>query len=367
MFRTLVKEAIVSKTFKVIILAGLLVTACQPQTTDQAFVFPPGAHDPMEIDLPLGIGAAPPIPENNPMTAAKVELGKQLFFDPRLSSDGTVSCATCHNPVLGFTDGRPVSMGVAGQEGGRSAPTVINLAYAQLGVFWDGRAKDLEEQAVGPIANPIEMANTHRGAVATLNGIPGYQAQFEAIFGSPDITIDNVGRAIAAFERTIISGNSAWDRFMSGDQNALSESAQRGWTLFEDREKSNCTACHAGFNLTDNQYHNLGVGMDEENPDAGRYVVTQNEEDRGRFKTPTLRDILYTRPYMHDGRFWTLEEVVDFYDEGGFENPTLDQEIKPLRLTDQEKADLVEFMKALDGEGWQVQPPTTLPQPAAGS
>jgi cytochrome c peroxidase len=223
----------------------------------------------------------------------------------------------------------------------------------------------LEEQAVGPIANPIEMGNTHRGAVATLNGIPGYQGQFEAIFGSPDITIDNVGRAIAAFERTIISGNSAWDRFMSGDQNALSESAQRGWTLFQDRERANCIACHAGFNLTDNGYHNLGVGMDDENPDQGRYVVTQSEEDRGRFKTPTLRDILYTRPYMHDGRFWTLEEVVEFYDVGGLENPNLDQEMRPLRLDDQDKSDLVEFMRALDGEGWQVQPPTTLPQPPA--
>ena len=349
-----------SKTWITLSVTGLMAIGCQPQAPDTAYQFPPGAHDPMEIELPLGIDAPPPVPEDNPMTPAKVELGKQLFFDPRLSSDGTVSCATCHNPVMGFTDGRPVSMGVMAQEGGRSAPTVINLAYAQLGVFWDGRARDLEEQAVGPIANPIEMANTHRDAEATLNGLPGYRQQFEAIFGSPDVTIDNVGKAIAAFERTIISGNSPWDRFMKGEESALSESARRGWILFQ--EKANCLKCHAGFNLTDNQYHNLGVGMDKENADLGRYVVTETEEDRGRFKTPTLRDLAYTRPYMHDGRFWTLEEVVDFYDDGGIPNASLDQEMKQLELTDSEKADLLEFMRSLNGEGWQVEPPTHLPQ-----
>jgi cytochrome c peroxidase len=316
----------------------------------------------MEWKLPVGIDAAPPIPADNPITPAKVELGRQLFFDPRLSVDGTVSCATCHNPVMGFTDGRPSSMGVRGQVGGRSAPSVINLAYAQNGVFWDGRAKSLEDQAKGPIANPIEMANTHEVLVQRLNTIPGYRDQFQLVFGSADITIDNVAKAIAAFERTVISGNSPWDRFMKGDATALSDSAKRGWDLFQ--KKANCIACHAGFNLTDNGYHNLGVGFDKSNPDLGRYAVTKAEEDRGRFKTPTLREITYTAPYMHDGSARTLEEVIDLYNKGGIKNPQLDPEMKPLNLSNQEKADLVAFLRSLNGEGWQVKPPIALPAEA---
>lgn len=313
----------------------------------------------MQPKLPAGIDAPPPIPADNLVTAAKVELGRQLFFDARLSVDGQVSCATCHNPVMGFTDGRPTSMGVRGQVGGRSAPTVINLAYAQNGVFWDGRAKSLEDQAKGPIANPIEMANTHEAVVSRLNTIPGYRDQFQHVFGSPEITIDNVAKAIAAFERTVISGNSPWDRFLKGDATALSDSAKRGWNLFQNKAK--CIKCHAGFNLTDNGYHNLGVGFDKPNPDLGRYRVTSGEEDKGRFKTPTLREITYTAPYMHDGSARTLEEVIDFYNKGGIKNPQLDQEVKPLNLTNEEKADLVAFLKSLNGEGWQARAPIALP------
>lgn len=351
------------KASTLLVLSAL--SACQPSPPPDSAI-PVAENSPMEINLPHGIDAPPPVPADNPMTLAKVELGKQLFFDARLSSDGTVSCATCHNPVMGFTDGRPTSMGTKAQVGGRSAPTIINLAYAPNGVFWDGRAASLEEQSKGPIANPIEMSNTHDAAIGTLNGIPGYRQQFQAVFGSPEITLDNTAKAIAAFERTIISGNSPWDRFLKGDETALSESAKRGWEIYKG--KANCLPCHAGFNLTDNGYRNLGVGLDKPDPDLGRFLVTNNEEDRGRFKTPTLREITYTGPYMHDGRFQTLEEVIDFYDRGGIKNPQLDPEMRPLNLTAAEKADLLALLKSFNGEGWKVTPPVSLPpSPKPGS
>lgn len=342
----------------------LAVAACQPAQEQAAA--PALDNNPMQLKLPLGIDAPPPIPADNPITPAKVELGRQIFFDARLSSDGTVSCATCHNPVMGFTDGRPTSMGTKAQIGGRSAPSVINLAYAPNGVFWDGRAKDLEDQAKGPIQNPIEMSNTHEAAVRRLNTIPGYREQFQQVFGSADITIDNVAKAIATFERTVISGNSPWDRFLKGDQNALSDQAKRGWDIYQ--KKANCIACHAGFNLTDNQFHNIGVGFDKPNPDLGRYLVTKAEDDRGRFKTPTLREITYTAPYMHDGSEKTLEDVIEFYNKGGNKNPQLDERIKPLNLTAQEKADLLALLKSFNGEGWMRTAPIQLPaDPKPGS
>jgi cytochrome c peroxidase len=343
-----------------VMLTALGLTACQtapaPSLGSTATKLD---NNPMTVGLPAGIDAPPPIPADNPITPAKVELGRQLFFDARLSSDRSVSCATCHNPVMGFADGRRTSMGTRGQVGGRSAPTVINLAYATGGVFWDGRAASLEEQAKGPIQNPIEMSNTHKNVVATLNALPGYRSQFEHVFGSPEITIDNVAKAIAAFERVIISGNSPWDRFMKGDQTALSEEARRGRDLFQT--KANCIRCHAGFNLTNNQFRNIGVGFDGPNPDLGRYEFTRNDGDRGRFKTPTLREITFTAPYMHDGSEPTLEGVIEYYDRGGNPNPYLDSDIEPLHLSKQEKADLLAFLHSLNGEGWKVQAPIQLP------
>jgi cytochrome c peroxidase len=234
---------------------------------------------------------------------------------------------------------------------------VINLAYATGGVFWDGRAASLEEQAKGPIKNPIEMSNTHENAVSTLNALPGYRAQFEHVFGSPEITIDNVAKAIASFERVIISGNSRWDRFVKGDQTALSEEARRGRDLFQT--KANCIRCHAGFNLTNNQFRNIGVGFDRPNPDLGRYEFTKNESDRGRFKTPTLREITFTAPYMHDGSEATLEDVIEYYDRGG--NGIEPDHGHRAYLTKQEKADLLALLHSFNGEGWKVQPPIQLP------
>ena len=315
-----------------------------------------------ELKVPLGLDDTElRIPEDNPLTNEKIELGKLLFFDKRLSVDGIVACANCHNPKFGFTDGEPVSTGVGGQKGGRSAPTAINRAFSTL-QFWDGRAPSLEEQAKGPMVNPIEMANpSHDAVVERLKKIKGYRELFKNAFGTEDLTIEHGVKAIASFERTVLSGNSAFDKFESGgDTLALSESAKRGLELF--REKARCTQCHAGFNFTDEKFHNIGVGMDKPRPDLGRYNVTKDEKDKGAFKTPTVREIASTAPYMHDGGFKTLEEVVDFYDKGGTPNPNLDKEIKELKLSAEEKKDLVEFLKSLSGEGWQVTPPEKFPE-----
>ncbi len=237
-------------------------------------------------------------------------------------------------------------MGIGGQEGGRNAPTVINSTYNYL-QFWDGRAASLEEQALGPIANPIEMGHTHEAMVQSLAGLAGYQDQFRKVFGR-EVNQEDVARAIAAFERTILSGNSAWDRHNRGEEGALSPEAKRGLDLFMG--KALCSKCHVGFNLTDSDFHNLGVGMDREEPDLGRYEITGDEKDKGAFRTPTLRDVQHTAPYMHDGSQGILEEVMDWYDKGGHPNPWLDPQIVPLNLTAQEKADLLAFLRSLDGE-----------------
>jgi cytochrome c peroxidase len=308
---------------------------------------------------PLGL---PPIqwPRDNPYSSAKVELGRYLYFERRLSADDTVSCASCHAPEHGFTDGSPVSTGIRGQKGGRSAPTVINRVYS-LAQFWDGRAGTLEEQAKGPIANPIEMGNTHDAVVAKLRGIAGYRPLFAKAFGSDDITIDRVTQAIACFERTVLSGNAPYDRYKAGDRSAMSAAQVRGMKVFFD--KAQCDRCHEGSNFTLNAYANIGIGTDKAEPDVGRYTITKDPRDWGVFKTPTLREIEHTAPYMHDGSLKTLEEVVEFYNKGGIPNKNLDANIKPLHLSDQQKSDLVAFLKALSGEGWKgITAPAALPE-----
>jgi cytochrome c peroxidase len=308
---------------------------------------------------PLGL---PPLswPRDNPYSAAKVELGRTLYFDRRLSADETVSCASCHEPRYAFTDGAAVSTGIKSQKGGRSAPTVINRAYS-LAQFWDGRAATLEDQAKGPIANPIEMGMTHDAAVERLKGIAGYRAMFAKAFGAGEINIDLTAKAIASFERTVLSGNAPYDRYKRGDKSAMTASQVRGMTVFFDKAK--CDKCHEGSNFTLNAYANLGVGTDKPEPDVGRFAVTHDPRDWGVFKTPTLREIEHTAPYMHDGSLKTLEEVVDLYDKGGIPNKNLDPNIKKLHLSDAEKKDLVAFLKSLSGEGWQqVKAPASFPQ-----
>ncbi len=324
------------------------------------------------IKLNMGDYTAPPlgldpvrIPRDNPQTPAKIALGKQLFFDPRLSSDGTVSCASCHLPELGWSNGLSFAFGVRGQRGTRSAPTVLNAAYADT-LFWDGRARSLEDQAKGPIANPVEMGNSHARAVATLREIPGYVAQFKAVFGREAFDIEDVVKAIAAYERTLISGNSPFDRYKyGGDRSAMTEAQVRGMKLFRDKKGPNCAKCHRfddfTADFTDFRFHNVGVGIDHPNPDTGRERVTHRQEDRGRFRTPTLRNVALTAPYMHDGRFATLEQVVDYYMRGTVENPNLDPEIHRFELTDSEKADLIAFLNALTGDTHEDETAPPLP------
>jgi cytochrome c peroxidase len=303
---------------------------------------------------PLGLKPVP-VPADNPLTPEKIELGKQLYFDPRLSRDNTVSCATCHDPEKGWSNGDAFATGVRGQVGGRSAPTIVNAAYADL-QFWDGRAHRLEGQALGPIQNPIEMDLTLDEVVAKLNKISGYREAFQKVFGT-DVTADGIAKAIASFERTCLSGDAPYDRFKAGDSTALSEAAQRGMKIFFG--KGQCSSCHVGPSFSDFSFHNIGVGMEKEKPDLGRYEVTKLLGDKGGFKTPTLREIARTAPYMHDGRFKTLEEVVDYYDKGGFNNPQIDEGIFALKLTAEEKADLVKFLtEGLTSESYpQVKPP----------
>lgn len=312
------------------------------------------AAGPYQLKMPLGLQKESAyIPPDNPLTSEKINLGKQLYFDKRLSADGMVSCATCHDPGKGFSDGLPTSKGIKGQVGGRNAPVTINRLFSQE-QFWDGRAASLEEQALGPIQNPIEMGHTLEGMTTTLQKISGYEAQFKKAFGT-GVTKEGVAKAIASFERTLLCGNSPFDKFQAGDKKALSVSAQRGLGLFMG--KANCVRCHAGFNFADEGYHNLGVGMDKPDPDLGRFKVTKKEDDKGAFKTPTLRDIAASAPYMHDGSAKTLEEVIDLYDKGGIKNPQLSKEIKPLKLTSQEKADLVAFLKSLSCPDLKVAAP----------
>jgi cytochrome c peroxidase len=311
-----------------------------------------------DIRVPLGLL---PIqwPPDNPYSKAKADLGKLLYFDKRLSADASLSCATCHHPKFAFTDGAPVSTGIRGQKGGRSAPTILNRAYS-LAQFWDGRAATLEAQAVGPMSNPIEMGNTHAGIVAKLREIPGYRPYFKSAFGSETIDIDSVAKAIATFERTVLSGNSQYDKWKAGNKKAMTAEQIQGMQVYFNKAK--CDQCHEGINFSTNAYHNIGIGTDKPDPDAGRFLVTKNPADWGAFKTPTLREIANTAPYMHDGRFQTLEEVVDFYDKGGIPNKNLDKIMKPLKMTDQEKKQLVAFMKALSGEGWRMEEPTQYPE-----
>ena len=288
-----------------------------------------------------------PIPSSNLNYTAKIELGKQLYFDGRLSKNNAISCAFCHNPGTGFADPRQTSIGVGGGVGGRQSPTVYNTGLNHV-QFWDGRARSLEEQAIGPIHNPVEMAETHEHVVAKLGKIKGYQQQFRAVFGT-DVNLQGIAEAIAAYERTVLSTNSAFDKHVLGDQKAMDEAAVRGMALFKG--KARCILCHNGPNFTDNQFHNLGVPqVGPMKEDLGRFAVSRAEKDRGAFKTPTLRSITETAPYMHDGAFKTLEEVVEFMDQGGGSNPNLSPLVKPLNLTAEEKSDLVAFLKALAGE-----------------
>ena len=305
-----------------------------------------------KISYPVGLDPeSAHIPADNPLTEEKIKLGKKLYFEKGMSIDGSLSCASCHIPDKGFADPSQFSKGVGGKKGGRQAPTVINRLFSTK-QFWDGRAASLEDQALGPVQNPVEMGMPSMAVVKEkLTADPTYVAEFKAAFPPEgDITDIHIAQAIASFERTVLSGNSPYDRFVAGDKTAMSEAAQRGYALFKDPAKANCETCHVGFNFTDENYNNIGVGMAAAKPDLGYYAITKLEGHKGAFKTPTLREIASTAPYMHDGSQKTLEEVVSFYNKGGHKNKWLSTKIKPLKLTKQDESDIVEFLKALSGD-----------------
>ena len=315
------------------------------------------SNKPYELHIPKGLPSLS-MPSDNPLTEGRVELGKQLFFDKRLSSDSTVSCASCHDASKGWSNGTAFATGVRGQLSSRNTPTIVNSAY-QTFLFWDGRAGSLEEQALGPIQNPLEMDMPLAELESRLNKIGGYREQFNRVFGA-DVTAENVGKALAAFQRTILSGNAPYDRFKAGETDALSEPAQRGMKLFA--HKAHCAACHSGPNFSDGAFHNVGIGVHGKNFDVGREQISNVLGDRASFRTPSLREIARTAPYMHDGSLKSLEEVVDYYDRGGARNPQLDEDIVPLKLTNQEKRDLVAFLReGLTGSAYPFVSPPKLP------
>jgi cytochrome c peroxidase len=317
-------------------------------------VFIAGAGAEETLKVPLGLPEIP-WPADNPYTKAKADLGRLLYFDKRLSANGTVSCSSCHSMNCGFSDCKVLAVGIDGKMGKRHSPTVINTAYAKL-LFWDGRASSLEEQCKGPLANVNEMADehtireAHEKCVERIESIPGYQKLFAEVFGKEGVTIDTIAKAIATFERTVLSGNSPYDRYAAGDKTAMTEEQIRGMKVFK---KVSCVNCHGGFNFTDDKFQNIGIGMDAEDPDLGRYKITKDKKDWGSFKTPTLRDTEHSAPYMHNGSLATLEEVVDYYDKGGIKNKNLHPLLRPLHMTPEDKKALISFLKALSGEGWQ--------------
>lgn len=297
-------------------------------------------------EIPLGLDLYMPIPEDNPLTPEKVALGRRLFFDPILSHDFTLSCATCHDPRRAFTDGLPLAVGVEGRSGVRHAPALLNRAWGKS-QFWDGRAASLEEQALQPLENPNEFDMTLEEVITRLKSHSDYPALFQSAFAHPP-NKEDLGRALASYVRTILAGNAPIDRYFDGEPEALTAEARQGLRLF--RGKAKCTACHLGPTFTDEDFHNTGVAWREEAfADPGRFAVTGKEEDRGAFKTPTLRQLARTAPYMHDGSLKTLEEVIEFYNAGGRPNSHLDPEIKLLKLTEEERQALVAFLRSLTG------------------
>jgi cytochrome c peroxidase len=300
--------------------------------------------------FPGDLGPLPevPVPADNPQTPDKVALGKMLFVDGRLSlgPDGKSSCLTCHIPEKAYATDHPTDIGAKGP---RNTPTLLNAAYNKL-QMWDGRFPSLEAQALSVVKMGLAMSDG-------ITRLRGYKEQFHKVFGTGEVTAENMAKAIAAFERTLTTPNSPFDRYARGDKSALNESEKRG--LFVFLLKGACIQCHKGINFTDEEFHNLGVpprGPDDKDP--GRFGITQKEEDRGRFKTPGLRNVALTPPYMHNGVFKTLEEVIEFYNKGGGDVPGKSERMKPLNLTDEEKKDLMAFLKTLTGELPKFIPPS---------
>ncbi len=286
---------------------------------------------------------AMPIPTENPQSAAKIRLGRQLFYDARLSADNSLSCSSCHQQKFAFTNaGNRVSTGIGGQKGTRNAPSLGNVGWRKS-LFWEGGSPSLELQAMGPITAHDEMGMEPAALVKKLSAVPGYRNQFSAEF-EDGLTMLNITKAVASFERTLVTDSSPYDRYRAGDERAMTPAALRGMDLFLG-EKGDCFHCHPGFNFTDEQLHNTGVNL--ENVDLGLGRLTGRQDDAGKFKTPTLRNVALTAPYMHDGSIKTLDAVLAHYNAGGKDNDNVDLLMRPLELTKAEVADLIEFLKSL--------------------
>ena len=354
-------------------VASTLSCAAAPRPS--GFPLPPPHREPGSPPVvPLGLDLYVPAPDDNPITAAKVELGRRLFFDTRLSRDFTVACATCHHPERAFTDGRVTPRGVFGRIGTRNVPSLLNRAYGKR-FFWDGRARTLEDQVRAAMAGKSDLDLPADEAATRLRGDHSYAAAFrETADASSDgratkhlveadqpgrgqgVTADRLVEAVATFVRAQLSADSAADRYAAGDTSALTPTAQRGRELFYG--KARCGVCHAGPLFTDEDFHNTGVAwQDGELLDVGRFDVSGKEDDRGAFKTPTLREVARTAPYMHDGSLATLADVIKFYDRGGNPNPYLDAALRPRRLTSEEQQALITFLHALSGTGQDGIPP----------
>ena len=285
-----------------------------------------------------------PSPAGNPWTAAKANLGRMLFFDPRLSRDNNIACATCHDPAQGWEDGRALSIGHSGEPLGRHTPTIQNLAW-QNALFWDGRTPTLESQVWVPLTLFTEMAQDLRELTEELHAIPEYVDMFEAAFPGQGISLTTISNAIASFERTVITGETPFDRWLAGDEQAVSAAAVRGFGLFTG--KAGCESCHQGWNFTDGLFHDTGLPATN---DPGRYMFTRNENDRNAFKTPGLRNIALRAPYMHDGSLKSLREVVEHYNGGFIVRPSLSGKMSVLALSEEEVGDLVGFLETLTSQ-----------------
>jgi cytochrome c peroxidase len=297
-------------------------------------------------------------PPDNPITPATVALGRKLFFDKRLSSDNSISCATCHDPNYGFADPHPVSIGVKGRQGERNSPSLLNVAFISP-LMWDGKADSLEEQSILVFETPSEFDLPIEAAAVKLKR-QGYSDLFQSAFGE-DVTPGNIGKALGAYQRTLLAGDSPFDRYLfKKEKDAISPEAERGFHVFLEAK---CDSCHlimteglhpfalTNVLFTDGKFHNLGVDSAKNKPDPGLYNITGNQEDWGRFRTPTLRNVALTAPYFHDGSAATLADVVDFYDKGGLKHRNLDPAMRPLKLSPQQKQDLVRFLESLTTNG----------------
>jgi cytochrome c peroxidase len=314
----------------------------KPEIQKDFLSTPQERYAPRKIDMAENVNALRPL---------RVDLGKTLFFDPRLSGSNWISCGTCHNPTMGWSDGLPTGIGEGQQALRRATPTIINTAFNHL-QMWDGRFRSLEDQALGPIESKVEMNQDLDELVKELKAISGYVKLFKEAYPVQGISKQTIAEALASFERTIVSTEAPFDRWIKGDEYAISSAAKRGFKLFEG--KAHCATCHSGYNFTDDGFHNIGL----KSKDPGRFGIVPVAVTKGAFKTPTLRNITETAPYMHNGAYATLEEVIEHYVRGGDSKSNLSPNFKKAELNDEEKSDLLEFLKTLTGKPLKVTVPT---------